>query len=104
MSVAVTPDFLQLEPNTRFKIAGSLFHSLQSDRQSDVAFNMADSVMHRSLPVLGKSRLVSCDGEHTVVSEIHSLLDQLDICASLCSSSDLNSRKACPQQVPSFFS
>lgn len=41
MSVAVTPDSLQPELNTRLKFAGSLLHSLQSDRQSDVAFNMA---------------------------------------------------------------
>lgn len=40
MSVAVTPDSLQPEPNTRLKLAGSLLHSLQSDRQTDVAFNM----------------------------------------------------------------
>lgn len=39
MSVAVTPDSLQPEPNTRLKL-GSLLHSLQSARQTDVAFNM----------------------------------------------------------------
>lgn len=41
MSVAVTPDSLEPEPNTRLKLTASLLHSLQSDRQTDVAFTMA---------------------------------------------------------------
>lgn len=49
MSVAVTPDSLQPEPNTRLKLAGSLLHSLQSDRQTDVAFNIIGKTIILSL-------------------------------------------------------
>lgn len=39
MSVAVTPDSLLPEPNTKPRPAGSLLYSLQSDRPTNVPFN-----------------------------------------------------------------